>query len=547
MSAALERLRAEGLGALDLELAELLARLCPAAEHAAALALGAALASFWRRQRHACLPLAEVAGAALERAADPRWGERAPALAEWCAALLASGLVARHGEEEARLPLVLDVADRLYLQRMDHAESQVAAHLTALLEPLAPPPGLPSLLAERAAALDPEQREALRAAFSRRLAVLTGGPGTGKTSVLGLLLELAGCLEPDLRIALAAPTGRAAARMQEAVGGTHPTRTLHRLLLERPPLDWLVVDEASMVDLPLMARALELLPEDGRLLLIGDADQLASVEAGAVLAGIRDGLSALPAPEDATPALIRLRRSRRFPEGSGIGALAAAAREGDAEGTLELLAGGAADLAWIRPRQPDAGEALARTLEEGWRPFLEAAGGPAALGALESFRVLCAARRGRLGVEGINGWCRRRWAGPDGGREPLLVRANDPALGLANGDSGVREPGADGARCWLAAGGAPRALAPSQLPAHDAAWAITVHQSQGAEMDEVLLILPEAPSPLLCRELLYTGVTRARRRLTVVAGEEALRLAVTQRLERSGGLADRLRERLTSV
>jgi exodeoxyribonuclease V alpha subunit len=557
MSLMRETLILEGFRPLDLELAALLGRLEPEAPPAVALA--GALASAWRLAGHACLSLAEVAGRELGRAAGP-WGERAPALEAWRADLRASRLVSRGGAMEEAAPLVLDGDDGLYLQRLHAAEGRVAEAVLARLRPCPPPPGLEGLLAELAGALDEGQRGAVRAAFHRGVSILTGGPGTGKTSTLGRLLAMALAGEPELRIRLAAPTGKAAARMQEALaataahlperardalGGLPRAGTLHRLLHERPALDWLVIDEASMVDLPLMAQVAELLPPAARLLLVGDADQLASVEAGAVLHHLVAGLAARSAAVDdgAPPPVTRLTVSRRFRDEGGIGALAAAVRNTDGERVEDVLAAGDGELEWIRPDRPGWSRRLQDLLEEGTRPFREAPDAAAALAALDQFRVVCARRTGRLGVEGVNAWCERRWTAPgQAARSPILVRANDAVLGLANGDSGVREglPGDAAARCLLAPEGVPRELAAAQLPPFDPAWAITVHQAQGSEADNLLFILPEAPSPLLCRELLYTGLTRARRRLTVVASAEALRLAVARRQERGSGLAVRL-------
>ena len=559
MSLMLEQLRQEGFHRIDLELAALLRRLAPVCA-GPGLGLAAALASAWRRNRHTCLPLDQVAGQDLGHAAGD-WGGCAPALAEWRAQLLSSGLVSRGGPEEAPLPLVLDDHDRLYLERMHRAEGEVAAGLLSRLAPQPRPLGLEALLEELAPpdSIDDEQRQALLAAFSRDAGILTGGPGTGKTSTLGRLLALALALEPDLRLRLAAPTGKAAARMQEALAAALPhlperlraplaalprASTLHRLLQERPPIDWLVIDEASMIDLPLMARVLEMLPAAARLLLIGDADQLASVEAGAVLAELVEGLSAADPANGALSPVTRLRLGRRFAAGSPVGSLAEAVRMGDVESALGVLDAGSDGLRWIRPGRPGWNAELSSLLEEGSEPFRQAPDAASALAALEGFRVVCAQRSGRLGLEGLNAWCERRWLRPgESSRAPILVRANDRVLGLANGDSGVLEgrPGAPGARCLLAPEGVPRDFAVAQLPAFDTAWAITVHQSQGSEMDEVLLILPEAPSPLLCQELLYTGLTRARERVTLLASEAALLQAITTRAERSSGLADRLR------
>jgi exodeoxyribonuclease V alpha subunit len=563
MRARRDELPAEGFNLLDVELSRLLGR--RAARPGGGLALGAALASRQRRVGHPCLLLKEWAGREHGLGASGAGGcadelpARCPELAGWMEELAASGVVAVEAREAGAFPLVLEDG-RLYLQRMHAAELRVARALTERLRPLVPPGGWERLLERVAprAEVDPEQRQALEAVLQRPLHVLTGGPGTGKTSTLGRMLALALALQPGLRIRLAAPTGKAAARLQEALASTLErlpgefrgavaalprAGTLHRLLHDNPPVDWLVVDEASMVDLSLLDRVLAQLPGQARLLLVGDADQLASVDAGAVLHHVVEGLERLQARGAGPPLVTRLARSRRFSADSGIGRLAQAVRQGHVDEVLETLRHPTDDLRWLRHGQAGAGAEFSALLEDGLAPFCRATEPAEALAALERFRVVCARRTGRLGVEAVNRWCRGRFM--DGGNSafsPLLIRVNDHVLGLANGDSGVRSRGAEGeALCHLQPGGPGLAcLAEAQLPPHDEAWAITVHQSQGSEADEVLLLLPEAGSPLLGRELLYTGLTRARRRLTLVGSREALRQAVERRSVRAGGLADRL-------
>ncbi len=412
-----------------------------------------------------------------------------------------------------------------------------------------------------------EQRAAAEVALSQGLTVLTGGPGTGKTTTVARLLALlAGGTR--LRIALAAPTGKAAARLQEAVqlevrklnpadrealSGLHAT-TLHRLLGSRPdtsarfrhnrgnrlPHDVIVVDETSMVSLTMMARLLEAVRPEARLILVGDPDQLASVEAGAVLADLVDGLD--------ESKLAALKTSHRF--GESIGALASAIRDGDTNQVIEVLRAGGDHIEWIDTDQPS--EHLRKVVVPQARRLREAAildNAEEALRTLDEHRLLCAHRRGPYGVRF---WNRQveRWLSEETGEpiwsswyagRPVLVTANDYGLGLYNGDTGVTVV-RDGVLRAVIAGTEPLEFATSRLSDVDTMHAMTIHKSQGSQADEVTVLLPPEDSRLLTRELLYTAVTRAKKRIRVVGTEPALRAAIDRRAIRASGLGRRLRE-----
>ncbi len=489
-----------------------------------------------------------------------------PSPDEWLAAVRASPLVGTP-------PVLRLFDDLLYLDRYWHEEQQVCHDVRALLS---------SSLSGAVPNLDrlfpagwEEQREAAKVALSQSLTVLTGGPGTGKTTTVARLLallaeqaSLAG--KPPLRIALAAPTGKAAARLLEAVQlevnkldavdrdrlPELSASTLHRLLRSRPdnssrfrhhrenrlPHDVIVVDETSMVSLTLMARLLEAVRPDSRLLLVGDADQLASVEAGAVLADLVDGLGGR---EDAR--IAALTTSHRF--GESIGALASAIRDGDADQVIEVLHAGGEHIEWIDTEDP--GELLRKVLLPHALRLREAAilgDSAVALATLEEHRLLCAHRRGPYGVRywnrQVEHWLTEAtgepiWSDWYAGR-PVLVTANDYGLGLYNGDTGVTVV-RDGVLCAVVAAGAgPVEFATSRLADVETMHAMTIHKSQGSQANEVTVLLPPEDSRLLTRELVYTAATRAKARVRIVGSDMSVRAAVERRAVRASGLRQRL-------
>lgn len=464
-------------------------------------------------------------------------------------------------------PVLRLFGDLLYLDRYWLEEQQVCDDVLALVA-ARPADGAPDV-----ARLFPEgfeeQRAAANVALSQGLTVLTGGPGTGKTTtvarLLALLAEQAALAgRPALRIALAAPTGKAAARLQQAVqlevdrldlidrrrlAGLQAT-TLHRLLGARPdtssrfrhhranrlPHDVIVVDETSMVSLTMMARLLEAVRPQTRLILVGDPDQLASVEAGAVLADLVDGLG--------ERGVAALRTSHRF--GESIGALASAIRVGDADRALEVLAAGGDHIDWVTS---DATERLREVLVPHALAMRQAAilgDGRAALATLDEHRLLCAHRRGPYGVAQWNRQVERwlteetgepLWATWYAGR-PILVTANDYGLKLYNGDTGVTVATPDGLRAVVGGTGS---FAPGRLTEVETMHAMTIHKSQGSQADEVTVLLPEVESRLLTRELFYTAVTRAKTRIRVVGAEPEVRAAITRQAVRATGLRKRLK------
>lgn len=511
--------------------------------------------------------------------------------------LLASGVAGRPGELK---PLICD-GERVYLRRMFLHEGAIAAALKARSRAPDGPVDtarLGQFLRACGLAADAEtdwQAVAVIAGLLRPLVVISGGPGTGKTRTAAVLLAAIRELQPGLKTALAAPTGKAAARLGESIArtwtqldcgpGEVPTAmTLHRLLGASAdgrrfrhgpdnPLaaDLVLVDEASMVDLTLMGRLVSALRPEARLVLLGDKDQLASVEAGYVLGDLCEaaGLNRLspafaevvqtvtgvapPAVEGGTNTAIELQRNHRFGEGNAIRRISSLVRTGNADDTLAALAQltPADAVGWHSARTAgELHEALRGMFTAKVRARGQAADPAQALAGLGRFQILCAIKQGPFGRDAVNetmealvelAGLRRRGQVWYRGR-PVLITANAPQLELFNGDLGVVWPDAAGAlQVWFAGPNGIRSLAPSRLPAHETAFALTVHKSQGSEFDEVMLVLPPRPSPVCTRELLYTGLTRARTRVTLLASAASVAAAIGFRSERSSGLAERLK------
>jgi len=528
----------------------------------------------------------------------------------WVARVAASPLT---GESR---PLRLE-GTRLYLDRYWAEERQVAEDLLAL-SASPPPVDLPVLRAGLARLYgdEVEGRQALAAAAAvlNRLAVVAGGPGTGKTTtvarIVALLCEQAAeAGEPTPLVALAAPTGKAAARLEEAVheeaaklsvdAGVKDTlldlraSTLHRLLGWRPdstsrfrhnrrrrlPHDVVIVDETSMVSLSLMARLVEAIRPDARVVLVGDPGQLASIEAGAVLGDIvgpatqrlrmtraaRENLGeAIGATVDAAdpPAgvtlgdgIVVLTRVRRF--GEGIAKVAEAIRRGDADEVMAVLRDPPEDVRWVDADPGDrASEAALAVVRAGavaaGRTVIEAArAGDAevALAALGRYRILCAHRRGPHGVSmwtaRVESWLAAEIPGfqanaPWYAGRPLLVMENDYDLGLYNGDTGVVVQQEDRIVAAFERSGEIVEYSPTRLTAVATAYAMTIHKSQGSQFDTASVILPPPDSRILTRELLYTAATRARKLLVLAGSEESLRAAVGRPIARASGLRRRL-------
>lgn len=568
--------------------AELVAWLQTTFPQAAESAIAAAALTAQRADEgHVCVDLHAEANQRFQ-------GIALPSLASWRADLLASGFVATPG---GFAPLILD-EHRLYLARLWVDETCLARELGERAGPTEFAPedvkaALASLFAGDHRG-DGQYRAAATALLSR-VAIIAGGPGTGKTTTVAKVLVALQRLAPEAQICLAAPTGKAAARMMEALNGAkqrlgldlvaqaalpNTATTLHRLLGYRPDsaaprhdadnplvLDVLVVDEASMIDLALFSRLLQALPPRTQLILLGDRDQLASVEAGSAFSEIlsvaghtANGATRLAAvlgePVAADTAAVPLAdgiavltQSHRFNEQNGIGAMARAANAGDAALSMQLLANPSDEIRWQGGRYQTWLPTLLAELAPQLARYQAAvaSGDPQrAMVVFNQLRLLCAVREGTCGVDAINRLIETQLMRHDSRRQPwyagrpVMVRANDAAVGLANGDIGITLATPEGLRVAFPDGLGWRWLTPARLPRHDTAFAMTVHQSQGSEFTDVWLLLPDEDVAVLSRSLIYTAITRARQRLAIWGSATTLTAAITRQQVRISGLQSRL-------
>jgi len=569
--------RAGVIGVADVHVAQRMGTILAESDESVLLALALTVGA--ARRGSVCLDLATVAveqvqpDAEDESSVELAW----PAPEEWVQR------VARSPLATARLIRLDD--SRVYLDRYWREEEQVCTDLLRRLE-VAPPAVDHEALERGLTRVFPgetyvEQRDAVRRAAGQLTTILTGGPGTGKTTAVAGLLTLIAAQEEGQtgrppQIALCAPTGKASARLQEAIDEAAANfadpadrarvadldaMTMHRLLGARGksnrfrhhrgnrlPHDVIVIDEASMMPLTMMARLMEAVRDDTRLLFVGDADQLSSVEAGAVLADLVAGLRGLhPTPVAA------LQTTHRY--GEHIGALAQALRDADADRVLEILAGASEEVEWIRSDDTAAIRGLQHDLTENAYLMRVAADNgqvEEALTRLGQQRLLCAHREGPYGV---GSWNRliERLVGERAGAmtydewysgRPVLLTANDGVLRLRNGDMGVTHRVPDGRLRVVIDEIERREFAPTRLAGAETSYAMTVHKSQGSQAEVVTVIMPPEDSRLLTRELFYTAVTRARKRVRIVGDEAAIRAAVGRDVRRATGLARRLQTAL---
>jgi exodeoxyribonuclease V alpha subunit len=611
----------ELFSSLDRHFAMFIGRL--AKNHSLSASLAAALVSRNTGAGNICLDLAEYAGKPLllnSRETD-RDAYVCPNLTDWTEILIQSKVV---GQDEGDTPLVLDKSNRLYLRRYWQYEKVILRFIQKRAIPFLQDLNLPKLRknlkklfqAQSSGEVDWQQVAAI-AAVTRSFSVISGGPGTGKTTTVAKILALLIGQYSDtrqLRILLGAPTGKAAARLQQAItaagllqSGSVPLQaaTLHRMLGYVPnspyfrhnaetPLaaDIIVIDEASMIDLPLLAKLMQAVPASARLILLGDRHQLASVQPGSVLGDIcrseimssfssefceliaeLSDSSIVPSTPSRTKTVsaslqdsfVELVQNYRFSPESGIAKLSMAVREGDGDGALDiLLKDDDGSIAWSEiPAPAELGKKLQGSPTVSQFAFMQQSLEPdSSFNHLDRFRILCALRHGPFGMERVNtlleqqlvlqilndvsGDARAQFEGMKTflPYRPIMVTGNDYNLQLFNGDVGLILPDPENLQSVRAffkrEDGILRGLAPALLPGHETVFALTVHKCQGSEFNRVLLILPDRDSPLLTRELLYTAITRGREKVEIWGRKSIFVSGVKRQIKRTSGLAKAL-------
>ena len=573
--------------------------------------LGAVLASYFTNLGSSCVDLSILANRSFPLQSEPGINKLpCPTLSNWQSSLRNCHIVGSPGDYT---PLILDT-HRLYLYRYFYYEQQLAIQIRLRSSQLCRDvnhdileEGLSRLFPSQSGISMDQQKYAAQTAVQRHFCIISGGPGSGKTSTVIKILALLLSQDPDLNIALAAPTGKAAIRLQESIIQTLPhlnctqkiksaipqeTYTIHRLLGSRTNSPYfrshagnllayqvVVVDEASMVDLALMTKLAQAIPKSARWILLGDKDQLASVEAGTVLGDICEAsfldkykgqiennnepnevsqftmkLAGTKFPNPLQDNIALLDKSYRFGENSGIWKLAQAVKQGQSEKVLRILnSKNYPDVNWhhlgLSENLPSV---LIEQIMINFSRCLAEKLPVKILQLFEQFKVLCATRRGPYGVEAINrqiedelnkkGIVRAisRWYHG----QPIMITRNDYTLKLFNGDIGIilRNPvNRNELQAFFPSlEGEIRIFWPHRLPKHETVYAMTIHKSQGSEFDKVLILLPQQFSTLLTRELVYTGITRAKQRVDIWGSEQVFSSAISQKINRSSGLCEQL-------
>lgn len=519
-----------------------------------------ALVSSALAQGRVCLDLKTMAGRLISLPGKEVPQIRLPGFETWVDALTAAPMVGKPGDQDpCRLPLVLDTDGCLYLSKYyDFQERLVQA--------------LASRIRSRPFPLDPEfvcsqinrhfnpgdfehtrrQRQAVATALQSNFTVISGGPGTGKTHIIRIIRDILqahahACGMPSPRFLSLAPTGRAASRLQDGA-------TIHSVLIPRKnrpgfvhgkdtPLtaDVVIVDEASMVDLALMTRLMEAIPLSARVILLGDDNQLSPVQAGAVFSDICRA-------EGIAPLKVSLNYNFRSRGKTGIEHLANAIRNNDVEETIRILTRGKYPDLVYEPPGEDRSQVLEEYIQAGYGPFMQQQDMAAALDAMDRFRILCAHNVGEFGTLQINHLCekvlRRKGHSAINERsvkQMIMIRTNDYDRGLFNGDTGVvLQDGENLSAVFRTEDGMIRKFGYMDLPSHEPAFGMTIHKSQGSEFETVLILIPDKVSRVVTRQLLYTGVTRAKTKAVILGPLPVIQEAMSQLLEQTCRVSNRL-------
>ncbi len=577
------------------------------------LFFAAALVSNYKAKGDVCLDLSDIGGTAVSENGEESFV--CPETEKWVEKLGKTSVVGKPGELK---PLILDSKNRLYMYRYwEYQENLVSLIKKRILEFddhidfIKLKKGMHRLFPEfcqKGETAPGLQALAAFTAIYKKFSIISGGPGTGKTTIVAKILAL--LLEQKenqkIRVALCAPTGKAAARLQEAIKFAKKNLnctssikekipddafTIHRLLgtiqgspyfrfnkENKLPFDVVVVDEASMVDIALISKLMGSLKQDARILILGDKDQLASVEAGAVLGDIcsadknsgfaigfaealkevfqcnLDHHKAKKEAPSVSECVVKLEKSYRFGEKSGINKVSRAVNQGDDDTAIMLLKQGKHKD--IRYKEITPIESLHHCIKEaaisGFTGYLKCKTPLEALQAFDCLRILCVLRKGPFGVANINMLVEKilednmliepnnEWYA---GR-PVMINSNDYNLGLFNGDVGITlndpDEGDDLRVFFPCPKRGIKRFYPSRLNDYETVYAMTVHKSQGSEFEKVLLLLPDRNSPVLTRELIYTGITRAKESVDILGFEDVLRKGILKKTKRSSGLYDAL-------
>lgn len=539
-------------------------------DHLSDLPLVTAWVSQWTQSGHICLSV-ETFFSELTEDVDLS-GVQIPSLKEWVHSVPSDHPFV--GDGSRGTPVVVDKGrGLLYLHRWFAAENRVAAAIKTRLA--MEPTVLSNEEHRRLNKLFPEpdsigQRNAVETALSAPFSIITGGPGTGKTTTILKLIDLFVAHHGEgVRVSLCAPTGKAVSRMDESIRGqinassdeqlkrvfsfepaapVDPPTTLHRLLGSNPvrgtcrynysnklPYDLIVVDESSMMDLLLMNGLIHALRSEAHLILVGDKDQLPAVGSGTVFSDLCN-LSRLD------PVIGRLSKNWRASDAPGIVALASMVNEGVAEGTIQILKAGNDNLEWFH-QDVNFADVIKDKALSCWCDLRACSSAEQAFAVLERFQVLCAVRKGPTGVHAVNNLARELLKESSSYYHglPIIISSNDRQVKLFNGDVGViLRDGNNELRAFFPAESGYRAVSISRLPEHQSVYAMTIHKSQGSEAENILVVLPETESPILTKELLYTAITRAKKKVILWASGDIIRRAVKRHVSRVSGLQHRI-------